>query len=81
MKDKLTLRVERTLIQEAKKQARKKGTSVSRMVSDYFKALQLKEGERKPEELPPKTASLSGILKSKPDEHDYKKYLEEKHLP
>ncbi len=81
MKDKLTLRLERSLIQEAKKQARKKGTSVSQMVSDYFKALQIKEKKEKQEELPPKTASLSGILKSKPNERDYKKYLEEKHLP
>ncbi len=79
MKDKLTLRVERKLIQEAKKQARKEGTSVSKMVSDYFKALQTKK-DVKPEKLPPRTASLSGILKKSVDKADYKKHLEDKHL-
>lgn len=80
MKDKLTLRVERKLIQEVKKQARKEGTSVSQMVSDYFQALQSQKREKGDEELPPRTASLSGVLKKSVDEADYKKHLEEKHL-
>jgi hypothetical protein len=80
MKDKLTLRLERKLIQEAKKQARKEGTSVSQMVSDYFKALQIKNEKDTPDDLPPKTASLSGIIKAIPDESDYKKHLEDKYL-
>ncbi|MFU8862024.1 MAG: DUF6364 family protein [Cyclonatronaceae bacterium] len=80
MKDKLTLRVEKSLIKEAKKQARIHGTSVSQMVSDYFKALQIKKEEDKPEKLPPKTASLSGILKKNVDKDDYKKHIEDKYL-
>ena len=80
MKDKLTLRLEKSLIREAKNHARKQGTSVSQMVSDYFKAIQLKEGGDQPDELPPKTASLSGIMKKGVDEKDYKKHLEDKYL-
>ncbi|MCC5906984.1 MAG: hypothetical protein JJU13_12290 [Balneolaceae bacterium] len=80
MKDKLTLRVDRDLIQHAKRYARKEGTSVSKMVSDYFKALQSKSDDDESDELPPKVSSLSGILKTKIDETDYKKHLEKKHL-
>lgn len=80
MKDKLTLRIERRLIQEAKKQARKEGTSVSQMVSDYFKALQTQKGNNSLEALPPKTASIAGVLKKGIDEAEYKRHLEEKYL-
>lgn len=79
MKDKLTLRLERDLILKAKKQARENGTSVSKMVSDYFKAIQEKNSEHLTQKLPPKTASLSGILKKKLDEDDYKRHLEDKY--
>ena len=80
MKDKLTLRLEKSLIRQAKKHAKMQGTSVSQMVSDYFKAIQLKKGGDQPDELPPKTASLSGIMKKGADEKDYKKYLEDKYI-
>lgn len=80
MKDKLTLRLEKSLIRVAKKHARKQGTSVSQMVSDYFKAIQLKEGGEQPDTLPPKTASLTGIMKKDVNEKDYNKHLEDKYL-
>ncbi len=80
MKDKLTLRLERRLIQEAKKLAHKEGTSVSQMVSDYFKALQTQKGNKNLDALPPKTASISGVLKKGIDEAEYKRHLEEKYL-
>lgn len=80
MKNKLTLRLDDALIKRAKKHARKKGTSVSQIVADYFALI---ETEKAPsaKNLPPITASLSGILKNTDiQEEDYKTYLEAKYL-
>ncbi len=79
MKNKLTLRLDSALIKRAKKHARKKGTSVSRIVANYFSVL---EEENHPSEEPsPITNLLIGILKdSDIEEKDYKSYLEEKYL-
>jgi len=80
MKNKLTLRMDESLIKDAKKYAREKGTSVSRLVSDYFALIGKKHSLSK-DELPPLTASLSGIMKdAEVVEEDYKRYLTDKHL-
>lgn len=80
MKSKLTLRLDDSLIKRAKKHAKKKGTSVSQMVADYF-ALIEKEDSSSNQKLPPVTASLAGILKNTDiREEDYKKHLEDKFL-
>ena len=79
MNTKLTLRLDKDLIKKAKTYAAKRGKSVSTLVANYFSLLQV-EREKK-EELPPKLASLKGILKDKKvNEDDYKKYLETKYL-
>ena len=79
MSGKLTLRIDERLIKKAKTYAKRRGKSVSALVSDYFSMLET-EGDRK-EKLPPKVASLRGILKGKDVSiEDYKKYLEEKYL-
>ncbi|GAB6161732.1 DUF6364 family protein [Desulfothermus naphthae] len=79
MNTKLTLRLDEDLIKKAKTYAAKRGKSVSSLVANYFSLLQV-EREKK-EELPPKLASLKGILKDKKvNEDDYKKYLESKYL-
>lgn len=79
MKNKLTLRLDDSLIKQAKKYARKKGTSVSQLVANYFSALE--EDADSSEKLSPITSSLIGILKdSDIEEKDYKNYLEEKYL-
>jgi hypothetical protein len=80
MKNKLTLRLDESLIKNAKKHAREKGTSVSRLVADYF-ALIGKQHSSSKDKLPPLTASLSGIMKdTEVKEEDYKYYLTDKHL-
>jgi replicative DNA helicase len=80
MKNKLTLRLNDSLIKRAKKRAKQKGISVSQMVADYF-ALIDTEKSSSSQELPPITASLVGILKGADiQEEDYKAYLEDKHL-
>jgi hypothetical protein len=81
MQTKLTLRMEDELINMAKSVAEKKGKSLSKMVSDYFKALTQKELSQEIIKLPPNVKSLYGALaNSKIDESDYKKYLEGKYL-
>ena len=40
MKTKLTLRIEEGLIRRAKEKAKRRGTSVSKMVADYFSVLE-----------------------------------------
>lgn len=80
MKKKLTLRLDKELIDRAKELADDKGTSVSQMVADYFSLIESQEN-LEDEKLPPLTASLSGVLKGvNITEEEYKKYLEEKNL-
>ncbi|MEX0660521.1 MAG: DUF6364 family protein [Balneolaceae bacterium] len=80
MKNKLTLRLDDSLIKRAKKRAKQEGTSVSQMVADYFSLID-SEQSITGRELPPITASLTGILKKEDiREDDYKKHLEEKYL-
>lgn len=82
MKNKLTLRLDESLIKEAKKYADEKGTSVSQLVADYFALLQSDNPpSRDKEKLSPITASLSGILRdSDVEEKEYKSHLEDKYL-
>ena len=81
MKNKLTLRLDSSLINRAKKHAERRGTSVSKMVADYFSIIDEKENSITNPDLPPVTASLTGILKNKDiQDEDYKTHLEEKYL-
>ncbi len=78
MQTKLTLRLENSLIQQAKRYAKQHDKSLSQVVSDYFQILTRKD---KTAEAPPITRSLIGILESSHiEEDDYKKHLEEKYL-
>ncbi|RMH58744.1 MAG: hypothetical protein D6685_11820, partial [Bacteroidetes bacterium] len=85
---KLTLRLDRDLIEAAKRYADEHGTSLSRLVAGYFRALARQtEAERQPQAGEDWKASLSpwtrSLLGRKPavdlDEEDYYRYLEEKH--
>lgn len=80
MQTKLTLRLDDNLVRKAKNHARRKGTSVSRMIADYFQLIQSDKEERKIRSAP-LTASLQGLMRqSVLDEKGYKKYLEGKYL-
>jgi hypothetical protein len=80
MKSKLTLRLDKSLINRAKEYAKKNDTSVSQLVADYF-ALIDQEETSIGQELPPITASLSGILKDRDiKKEDYRAHLEDKYL-
>ncbi len=78
--EKLTLRMEKALIEKAKRHARERGTSVSKMVAGFFESLERPDDE----ERGPITHRLRGSLKppdNRPpsDEGDYLRHLEEKH--
>ncbi|HRU05220.1 MAG TPA: DUF6364 family protein [Candidatus Brocadiia bacterium] len=78
MEKKLILRVDEKLARKAKAEARRRGKTVSQMVSGYFRSLDA-AGETGVD-LPPITAALAGILKGKSvNEEDYKSHLREKH--
>ena len=78
MQTKLTLRLEDSLIQQAKSFAKQHDKSLSQVVADYFQILT--DQSKKPV-TSPITKSLIGVLESSNfDEKDYKKHLEEKYL-
>ncbi len=77
MQTKLTLRLENTLIEQAKNYAKQHDKSLSQVVADYFQIL---TQQSKKSGISPITKSLIGILDSNRDESDYKKHLEEKYL-
>lgn len=80
MPDKLTLRLDKKLIDRAKKHAKKQGTSVSKMVANYFEALESPEKEQFEQSLPPITKSLAGVLEVVlVSEENYRSHLEEKY--
>ena len=76
MQTKLTLRLEDSVIEQAKSYAKEHDKSLSQVVADYFQIL-----TQQPEKpvISPVTKSLIGVL-SGIDQKDYKKHLEEKYL-
>jgi len=76
MQSKLTLRMDESVIRKAKRLAKKRGKSVSRIVSEYITE---EPDEKMVDELPPFTASMVGVLGRAVEEQDYKKHLEEKY--
>ena len=73
MNTKLTLTIEKSVIENAKKYARKKERSLSDLIENYLKALT--DEEPLPEnELTPIVKSLKGSFKM-PENFDYKKEL------
>jgi hypothetical protein len=82
MNTKLTLTIEETIVEKAKKYAREKGRSLSDIIENYLKAITI-EDFHKPSELTPIVKSMKGSFKA-PDHFDYKKELtkrlSEKHL-
>ena len=76
MSTKLTLTLEKEVIQTAKEYAKEKGQSLSELVENYFKLITMNRREIKPKELSPRIQRLRGIIKTK-EELDYKQILQE----
>ena len=73
MNTKLTLTIERSLIDKAKKYAKGKGRSLSDIVENYLKVI-IKEDITKVIDSTPITSSLRGSFNA-PQDFDYKKEL------
>ena len=65
MATKLTLRLDESVIRDAKQAARVRGVSLSEMVSGYFRAVSRKKGAKT--ETTPVLAEITGILGPKAD--------------
>lgn len=76
MNTKLTLTIEKEVIEVAKKYAKEKGQSLSELVENYFKLLTKDRRTIKPNKLSPRVKRLRGIIKVDKD-FDYKKVLTE----
>jgi hypothetical protein len=74
---KLTVRVDRRWVDQAKRYAARRGTSLSKLISDYLETLSdapARDGDA------PVLRRLTGILPSDTDVDAYYRHLEEKHL-
>lgn len=76
MNTKLTLTLEKEVIETAKEYAKEKGQSLSEMVENYFKLITVKRRKMKPKQLSSKVRKLRGIIKAS-ETFDYKKTLTE----
>ena len=82
METKLTLRLNDEVIERAKKYARQRKISLSKMVESYFDSLTREKEEKIKTTITPLVESLSGVI-DLPNDYDYKKeytdYLIEKY--
>lgn len=79
MNTKLTLTIEKEVIQVAKEYAKEKGQSLSDLVENYFKLITNERRPLKPDELSPRIKRLRGIIKADKD-LNYKQILTEELL-
>ena len=80
MSTKLTLTIEKSVIEQAKRYARSQGRSLSNLIEDYLKTVSGKEKEKEDLELSPVIKSLLGSVKLEGSKIDYKEILEDELL-
>lgn len=80
MSTKLTLTIDKSVIEEAKRYAKSQGRSLSNLIEEYLKSVSSKDDKSKSLELSPITKSLFGSVKLKDKDIDYKKILEDEIL-
>lgn len=76
MNTKLTLTIEKEIIEIAKEYAKEKGQSLSEMVENYFKLITTDRRQIEPEQLSPRIRRLRGIIKVN-EQMNHKQILEE----
>ena len=76
MNTKLTLTIEKEVIEIAKKYAKEKGQSLSELVENYFKFVAVERIQINEKQLSPKVQKLRGIIEAN-DNLDYKQILTE----
>lgn len=78
METKLTLKLDKHVIEEAKKYAQSNNTSVSKLVEDYFR--QVAGVDTREKKCTPLVEDLSGVISGEDVESvDYVAYLEKKY--
>ena len=79
MDTKLTLKLDKQIIEKAKKYAKEKKISLSKIIEAYLKSI-TKEGDQSIE-ITPYVESISGVINLKGTDHkkDYSDYLNEKY--
>ncbi len=80
MSTKLTLSIKENIIIEAKKYAKSKKVSLSKLVENYLNSLTIELEEQI--EITPLVESLSGVIsleKNSDDKNEYRNYLNEKY--
>lgn len=76
MNTKLTLTIEKEVIEIAKEYARESGQSLSEMVENYFKFVTSDRKKIEEKQLSPRVRKLRGIINTK-ENFDYKQILTE----
>lgn len=74
MNTKLTLTIEKEVIEAVKEYAKERGQSLSEMVENYFKLVTVSRRKVEEKQLSPKVRKLRGIIKTDED-IDYKQIL------
>ncbi|MEM6261651.1 MAG: DUF6364 family protein [Bacteroidota bacterium] len=69
MNTKLTLTLEKKVIEVAKEYAKEKGQSLSELVENYFKLITVPHRQIEPEELSPRVKRLRGIINIQENEN------------
>ena len=77
MNTKLTLTIEKEIIERAKNYAKEKNRSLSNIIENYLKIITKEDKEQMNKKLNPVVASLKGSFKM-PKNMDYKKELEKR---
>ncbi|MDO9634060.1 MAG: DUF6364 family protein [Paludibacter sp.] len=78
MNTKLTLNLNKSIIDEAKSYAKKNNVSLSKLIENYLNSLTT--SKKKTTRISPLVESLTGIISSEVDERkSYRDYLSEKH--
>ena len=81
MQTELAFELDEQIVQQARRYAMRHGKTVAQLVADYLAKLSETESSSLPQELPPITKSLRGILRDRRfAEQDYHDYLAEKYL-
>jgi hypothetical protein len=78
MNTKLTLNLDKEIIQEAKTYAKSHGVSLSKLIENYLNSLT--RASKKESTVSPLVESLTGIIPSDYDEkNDYRNYIDQKY--
>jgi len=82
MDAKLTLRLDKDVIEQAKEYAREHGTSLSSMIERYLSFVSSKKENTKECQIDPLVQRLTGVISMKDDEDEreiYREYLAKKY--